>query len=179
MSEWNNGGNTLEKYKGFSVEQVRELIKPNLLPFAPLMMQVHGDFNFATVVRNANAFGAQECFYYGSKKRWDRRGAVGTYHYTDVHHLKTMDEILSLRSKYPHFVALDIIEGVSKSINDHVWEPGTLLFFGEEKEGLKPEILEICDTVLHIPQRGSVRSINVGTASGISMQYCMNQLAKE
>jgi len=38
-----------------------------------------------------------------------------------------------------------------------------------EDIGLPKEILEICEDVVYIPQYGSVRSLNVGTASGIVM----------
>ena len=73
---------------------------------------------------------------------------------------------------------MDIIPGVSRPMSDYVWQPGSLLFFGEETLGLSQEVLDICDEVLHIHQRGSVRSINVGTASGIAMHSIMTSLGK-
>lgn len=177
MENYNNSGNVLDEYKELSLEEIKEKVKNNSLPFAPLMMQIKGDFNFSTLVRNANAFGAREVFYYGPRRKWDRRGAVGTYAYTDVHWLQSLEDIKELRAQYPHFVAMDIIPGVSTSLNEHVWEPGTLLFFGEETQGLQPEILDMCDKIVHISQRGSVRSVNVGTASGIAMHSIMEQLS--
>lgn len=174
-----NFGNVADRFKGMEVEEVGKILKNESLPFAPLMMQIKGDFNFSTLVRNANAFKAREVFYYGPRRKWDRRGAVGTYHYTDVKWLQSTATIKELRNRYPHFVAMDIIPGVSTSLHEHVWEPGTLLFFGEEQQGLQPEILDMCDKVVHIPQGGSVRSINVGTASGIAMHSIMSSLKKE
>jgi tRNA G18 (ribose-2'-O)-methylase SpoU len=45
--------------------------------------------------------------------------------------------------------------------------------FGEEQRGLSPEALALADEVVYIPMTGSVRSLNVGTASGIAMyDYC-------
>lgn len=173
----NVGINVIDEFKGNSLSEIKETLKTNALPFAPLMTQIHGDFNFSTVVRNANAFGAKEVFYFGPRKKWDRRGAVGTYLMTDVRWLSSIEEILELRKEYPHFVAMDIIPGISKSIENYVWKPGTILFFGEEQQGLQKEILDICDEILHIPQRGSVRSINVGTASGITMHEVMKSFS--
>jgi tRNA G18 (ribose-2'-O)-methylase SpoU len=47
------------------------------------------------------------------------------------------------------------------------------MIFGQEQIGVPTEILNICNDILYIPQYGSVRSINVGTASGILMNsYC-------
>jgi tRNA G18 (ribose-2'-O)-methylase SpoU len=136
------------------------------------MMQIQGDFNFGTVVRNANAFGAREAFYYGPRKKWDRRSAVGTYHYTKVSWIpesEGLGSILELKETYPTFVGVDILPGISSCMEEYAWKPGTLMIFGEERRGLSPEMLDICDDVIHITQRGSVRSINVGTAAGIAM----------
>lgn len=163
--------NVRDEYKTLTKIEIQERVASQTLPFAILMMQIQGDFNFGTVVRNANAFGAREVFYYGPKKHWDRRGTVGTHHYTPVNYIPMggYDAIQGLRAQYPHFVAMDILEGVSKDVREHTWEPGTLMIFGEEGCGLPLEILGFCEKTLHINQRGSVRSINVGTASGIVM----------
>jgi len=172
----NNFGNTVDKFKGMSIEDIRSKLSENSLPYAACMMQLKGDFNFGTLVRNANAFMAREVFYFGQRRKWDRRGAVGTYHYTVVKWIQSLETLQELRGRYPHFVAMDILPGVSKPMHEHVWQPGTLLFFGEEQQGLQPEILDLCDEILHIPQGGSVRSINVGTASGIAMHSIMREL---
>ena len=178
MNAPNNHGNVSDRFADMAVEEINKALLSESLPFAPLMMQIKGDFNFSTLVRNANAFMAREVFYYGPRRKWDRRGAVGTYHYTNVKWLQSIESIQELRKSYPHFVAMDIIPGVSTSLEDHTWEPGTLLFFGEEQQGLQPEILDICDKIIHIPQGGSVKSINVGTASGIAMHSIMSTLKK-
>ena len=164
-----NFGNVLDGFKGMSVEEIKKKVQEKTLPFAPIMMQIKGDFNFSTLVRNSNAFGAQEAFYFGPRKKYDRRGTTGCHHYTDVNYISTIEGIQALRAKYRHFVAMEIIPGISIPLCEHVWEPGSLLFFGEEQQGLSQEILDMCDKVVHIPQRGSVRSINVGTASGIAL----------
>lgn len=170
--------NVVEKYKDLSVEEIKNEMAKNLLPVALFMTQIEKDFNISTMIRNANAFGAKEVFYYGTK-HYDRRGAVGTYNYTNVRYLETIDQILELKKIY-HFVALDIIPGFSSPIENYVWKPNTLMFFGEEKDGLPPWILQMCEDVVHITQRGSVPSLNVGTASGIALyDYCAKYPFKE
>jgi len=140
------------------------------------MMQIQGDFNFGTVVRNCNAFKAREAYYFGPKKKWDRRAAIGSYHTLNVNWIKEgeIERVKELRSLYPNFVALDIIPGRSISMEEYKWKKGTLIFLGEEQRGLSEEFLNLCDDIIHIPQGGSVRSINVGTASGIAMHNFMS-----
>ena len=55
-------------------------------------------------------------------------------------------------------------------------EKPPLIFFGEEGCGLTEEILNLSDYRIEIEQYGSVRSLNVGTASGIVLFECVQRL---
>ena len=169
--------NLLDKYSQWSVDLVREDVRKNTLPYSCLMSHVEGDFNMSTAIRNANAFGCKELFYFG-KKDWDRRGAVGTHHYSLVTQLKDLDSIKSLKEQYK-FVAIECnLDRNCTSFFDYKIQPNTLFIFGEESKGLSDEILDLCDDYVFIPMMGSVRSLNVGTASGIIMSEAMKQMFK-
>jgi len=43
-----------------------------------------------------------------------------------------------------------------------------ILILGNEVTGVDPDILDLCDTILYIPMRGSKRSLNVEVAFGIA-----------
>lgn len=162
--------NVIDKYKGWMQELIREDVKKKTFPFAVMMAQVVGDFNFSSVIRSANFFGASEVFYYGRKK-FDRRGAQGAYHYTDVKFLASMDEIKILKEKYS-FVALENnIEREMVSLSSFSWseEKPPIILLGEEGQGIEKEILDLCDFFVEIPGFGSVRSLNLGCAGSIAM----------
>ena len=80
----------------------------------------------------------------------------------------------SLKSDFT-FVCLDNVEG-SVPMEDFIWPENTLMIFGEEGIGLSDEILSMADHVVSITQYGSVRSMNVGTTSGIAMYDYINKL---
>ena len=82
----------------WKVDLIKREVEKNTFPYAVLMENCGSDFNLSTLVRNANAFGAKEVFYLKDKKRWDKRGAVGTYHYTNVQHLSSYDQIEELKN---------------------------------------------------------------------------------
>ena len=67
-------------------------------------------------------------------------------------------------------LGIDNVPGAT-AIDTYNWDSNThyVLAFGQEQVGLPAEILDICDAVLYIKQYGTVRSLNVGTASGIAM----------
>ena len=160
--------NVGNEFKGQSVEEIRKTLRErghsNL---AVLMQQLEHDFNIGTVIRNCNAFGCTNVYYYGPSKKWDKRGSVGVYHYTPAQYLSTLEEVKKLREKYL-FVGLEQGED-SVSIHDFDWPKDTMILIGEERDGLSPELLEFCDHKVFIPQKGSVRSLNAGVASGLAL----------
>ena len=156
----------MDEFKDKSTDEIKDILRATSHPFAVLMENWQGDFNIGTMIRNANAFNAKKVFYYG-KKRYDRRGAVGTHHYVDLHHLDTYNAVISLKSSFT-FVCLDNVEG-AVPMEQFQWPENSLMIFGEEGTGVTPEMLKLADHVVSIKQYGSVRSMNVGTTSGIAM----------
>lgn len=140
--------------------------------FITVVERINGDFNFATVVRNNNCFLGERVIRCGIK-RWDKRGAVGTHHYERVEHSDSLVRtIADYSSRGYRIVAIDNVDG-AVAIDDYQWVPKSVMLFGEEGRGLSQEALALADDIVYIRQFGSVRSLNVGTASGIVMfDYC-------
>ncbi len=90
--------NVVDEYKSWEPADIRNAVQKKTFPYAVMMQHIGGDYNISTMVRNANAFGAREVYYYGRRK-WDRRGAVGTHHYTDMLFLDSMEAVKSLKEK--------------------------------------------------------------------------------
>jgi len=158
-----------------STDQIKETLRSTSHNFAVMMEHWQGDFNIGTMIRNSNAFNSEKVFYYG-KKKYDRRGAVGTHHYVDLNFISDYDDLLSLKSDYV-FVCLDNIKG-SVPMESFEWPENALMIFGEEGIGLSEEMLSLADHTVSITQYGSVRSMNVGTTSGIAMYDYLYKLNK-
>ncbi len=158
--------NVEDRFKDKTTEEIRQILRETAFPYAVMMENWAGDFNCSSLVRNANAFNAREVFYVGDK-RIDRRGMVGCQNYTDFHWLPTIDDLLSLKSRYT-FVGVDNIDG-AKSIREVEYLPNTLFIFGSEGTGLTSQMRSVCDSLIYIEQFGSIRSINAAVASGIIM----------
>lgn len=164
--------NVMDVYKYWDTDAIIADLDTKRHNFSVLCANVHGDFNIGTVIRNANAFLASEVMLYGRRK-WDRRGAVGVQHYTHFKHVRDIEGLAEIKSG-AYVIGVDNIEGAEPidfteiPIDQHV-----VFAFGEEQVGLPQEMLDICDKLVYIRQFGSVRSLNVGVASGIVMyEYC-------
>jgi tRNA G18 (ribose-2'-O)-methylase SpoU len=169
--------NVADRFKSKTVDEIKETLRAEALPFAVCFEHLINDFNMGSAVRNANAFNAKEIFYVGDKK-WDRRAAVGVYNYTEVQWLPTLDDLIKLKDRYT-FIGIDNIPGKSTSLSSYCFPFNSLLIFGEEGVGLTPTIQFLCQEIVCIEQYGSVRSLNVGVASGIIMYEAARQLKRK
>lgn len=161
--------NITDDLKGLTMEEIRFILQGRRKPFASLILNVGYDINIASIIRNHNAFCGQEIFYIG-RKRFNRRGCVGTHLYENITYFQTLEEAIERIPNAYTWVGIDNIPG-SVSICSYDWPTRPLLVFGHEKEGLGhvPGLIEHCKETVYIPQAGSVRSLNVACASSVAM----------
>ena len=126
------------------------------------------DFNIGTIARNANAFNAGGIHIIG-KRHWNRRGAMKTEAYMNVYYHQTVADFVKWsRDNNLQLIAIDNQKGAI-NLNEVELQPDSILIFGNESDGISPEMLKACSKMVAIEQFGSTRSINVGVASGIVM----------
>lgn len=165
--------NVIDHYKYWTNEAILADLNAKRHNFSVLVCNIEYDFNIATVIRNANAFLAKEVIIYGRKK-YDRRGTVGTHNYTQFRYVRESNNLDELFGEFDLVVGIDNINN-AEPIENFIWDPKVklLLCFGQEQIGLQSEVLNRCHKILYIKQYGSVRSLNVGCASSIVMyDYC-------
>ena len=166
MNTATDNRNVIDYYKYWNEDAIRASLDKIRFPFIVAIENFDKDFNISTTIRNCNAFTGKEIWILG-RKRWDRRGAVGTYHYE---HLKFGDSISAVKDAYPdHRVVVFENYDEAVDIREYEWHENTIMVFGQESIGVTDEALGLADDVVYIPQFGSTRSLNVGVASGIAM----------
>lgn len=151
-----------------NVEEIKDYCQRKTIPHALAMMHINGDFNLGTLVRNANFFGFEKVYYIGGGRQYDRRSTVGTHLYTPMEYYKTVEEFFAaIKGIYSPIAVENNIKYTCHSYYKYEYPERTVLLFGEEQHGLSDEVLTQCNGIVTIPSEGSVRSLNVGTASGI------------
>ncbi len=173
----NKPRNTVDYMKWLSEEETKRYMEERRLNYGVLIMNLLYDNNAGNIVRSANAFGASEIILYGHKK-FDRRASVGAEFYSHFRHLKYVEDLDELFGEYDIVVAIENTSN-AESLGTFKWDRNkkTLIIFGQESIGIPKEVLDKCDHVVGITQRGSVRSLNVAVAAGIVMNdYSMKVL---
>lgn len=167
--------NVIDSLKSYSVSDIQDYCAKNVINASVAMVNIDGDFNFSTMVRNANFFGFKSVYHIAPRKKWDKRGSVGTHHYTPVFHFDTFENfttqmchasIIAVENNIPEFA-----DKTTDLYNYTDTNNETVFVFGSETSGLDNSVLEKVDRIITIPGYGSVRSLNVGTTSGIVMSW--------
>jgi tRNA G18 (ribose-2'-O)-methylase SpoU len=158
--------NVIDEFKELSEDVIKQKLQATAFPYAVLFENLINDFNIASGFRNANAFNAKEIFYLGDKK-FDRRAMQGVHNYMDIQFLYSIDDLMKLQDRYM-VIGIDNVPGAIP-LTKYQWQKNTLVVFGSEGVGITPAMQSFCKNLVYIEQFGSVRSLNVATASGIVM----------
>lgn len=141
------------------------------LPAVAVLDNIRSMYNVGAFFRAADGVGLEKLCLCGitahppknaiSKTALGAEQTVAWEHDWDV--VKVVD---GLRHKGFEIAA---IETSSQSVDLFQWQPRfpVCIAFGNEVEGLRPELLEMATTRVHIPMLGHKRSLNVATAGGI------------
>ena len=164
--------NVFDYLKQLTVPEIGHYCAARAISAAVAMTQIEGDFNFSTIIRNANFFGFREVFYIGAK-RWDRRGSVGAHHYTPIKHFKNEQDFLESEDVSENVYTLIALENnvnlPLENIYSFIWPRNPMILIGEERNGIPFSLLTKCKKIVTIPSEGCIRSLNAGTAAGIAM----------
>lgn len=160
--------NVIDEFKFMTIDEIKYNIDTNRADFTSVFLNMTHDFNKSVGVRNHNAFAGKDVWFVG-RKQWDKRGAVGTYHYEDIHYAANWQVFLEQKPDGP-IICVDNVKGYKhRHLGSFDMPKNSIFVYGEEREGIPNEVLDSADYTLSIPQFGSVRSLNVSVASGIIM----------
>lgn len=166
--------NVVDKYRYWTVDAIRADLARSRQVLHIAIENLEHDLNIGSIVRTGNAFNVGGVHIVG-RKRWNRRGALVTDRYLDVHHQPDVESLVQwARANDYQIVAVDNMDG-STPIETTELPERAILVFGQESNGLTPELLAAADSAVYIPQTGSTRSMNVAAAAAIAMHMWVMQ----
>ena len=184
--------NVLPEFKDMSMAERKEACEQDRLPYSVAILNVTGELNTGTIIRNSLLMGAKEVLVLG-RRRIDKRGTVGAENYINVERLEMMiDEItidgaqvvelFNERNLWPIYVeqgGIEIPEFDWFAVHKECYDSGKtpILVFGNENRGVPDELLNNgFGTIVSVKQRGVLRSYNVGVTSGMVMMDMLTNM---
>lgn len=141
------------------------------LPACVLLDNVRSMYNVGAFFRTADAVGLEKLLLSGitayPPKSAITKTALGAEDTVPWEHAKDPAPLIAGLRETGHEIAA--IETSPHAVDLYDWQPRfpVCLVFGHETDGIRPELLEMCDTFVRIPMLGRKHSLNVATAGGV------------
>ena len=160
--------NVVDAYRYWRRDAVAADLARRAHPFHVAIENLGHDHNIGTVVRTANAFAAAGVHIVG-RRRWNRRGAMVTDRYLQLHHHPDVAGLAGFAAA--HGLAVVAVDNRPGAVRLETAElpRACVLLFGQEGPGLSEPARELASLSVSIAQFGSTRSINAGVAAGVAM----------
>ena len=187
-----SGFNVHDDLKELTVPELQDLATKDRLHFAVCLLNIEYDLNIGNCIRTAHITGAEKIFIIGNEKI-DSRGTVGAHNYTTVikRKINPNEDLISVFWKTMHEENDEIYIPIFLEKNDtsvpisyeafnnisFLYKLGFkfCLVLGNEQGGIPKKLMEN-SLILHIPQRGVIRSLNVASACAIACHEIRNYL---
>lgn len=160
--------NVQDLYKQSTDAEIRADLEKTRSEAVQVIINTENDFNVATTIRSHNALNAKELYVVG-RRRYDRRGTVGTHNYSTIFSSDNVDDVFDKlhADGYTIYAVDNIMEYSPKNIWDVDFPAKSAFVYGTENEGLTEDIIKKCDDMVFIQMYGSTRSFNLATAASI------------
>jgi len=143
------------------------------IPVSILLDNVRSMYNVGSFFRTGDAAGIEKLYLGGitafPPKKQLTKTALGAEEFLPWEHAwDALPMIETLRARNYEIAA---IETSLHAVDLFDWRPAfpVCLVFGHEVDGIRPEVLERCDTHVRIPMLGLKHSLNVATAGGVAI----------
>jgi tRNA (guanosine-2'-O-)-methyltransferase len=141
------------------------------------VFQMH---NASAVIRSCDVFGIQKAHIIEDRfgQRLDKNIAMGAQKWVDIERYTTVEPCIRKLRGDGYKIIATTPKSDSTLLEDFKLEDKVALFFGTEKEGLSPEVLEQADGTLKIPMSGFSESLNISVSAAIILYNLTLQLKR-
>ncbi|HYL73111.1 MAG TPA: RNA methyltransferase [Bryobacteraceae bacterium] len=156
-------------YKATQAAAPYEGLSP--LPVSILLDDVRSLYNVGAFFRTADAAGCEKLYLCGITGRPPKSGiaktALGSEETVAWEHHP--DACALANNLHQRGYEIAAVETSVHAVDLFDWRPRfpVCVLFGHETDGLRPALLERCDTHVRIPMLGRKHSLNVATAGGV------------
>lgn len=143
------------------------------IPVSVLLDDVRSMYNVGSFFRTADGAALERLYLCGITPTPPHAGvlktALGAEDTVPWEH--TADAVALVRELQRKGHQIAALETTPHAVDLFDWKPQfpVCVLFGNEVDGLKPELLALCDVCVRIPMLGLKHSLNVATAGGIVM----------
>ena len=164
------------------LERFRKVVSRRQHDLTVVLENVHDQHNIGAVMRTCDSVGIHEIYILQTEETLQfsnlslgKRTSAGTRRWVDVHYYTDREACFKAVKQKAQRVFATHLDTQSVSLHAMDLTQPTALLFGNEKDGVTPETLALCDGNFLIPQMGLVQSLNISVAAAVSLYETMRQ----
>ncbi len=172
----------LQYLEGFLTDNRKErfhrILESRTNHFTIAMEDVFQLHNTSAVMRSCEVFGIQELNVVEQKfgKRIDTEIAMGAQKWVDVNRFNSIQSCIDAMKEKGYQIIATTPHNDSCLLHEFDVTKRSAIFFGTERDGLSPEVIEQADGYLKIPMVGFTESLNISVSAAIIIQDITNRL---
>lgn len=188
--------NVLDEYKNKTNEELKNIQENSKLPYQVMLFNLNGDLNISSMIRTSLLSGAESIWVYG-RRRFDRRGLVGADKYINInvingfegesinYDLNKLEYILNAFNLFPIYgehggIELHKFDWKANLAKIYSLNKKPIIIMGNESKGFDEKTMNFFDSFgsyrISVPQKGVLRSYNVGHALSIILWDMRRQM---
>lgn len=153
------------------------------MPVTVVVDSLRSAFNVGGVLRTAECFGVAEVIFCGYSPLPDQtqvvRAALGAEQLVPWRHVENIrDCVLELKRAGICCYALETV-AEAPCVSDFAWEFPCALILGNERFGLDPDVVSLCNSAVRIQLYGAKNSLNVVSAFAVAAYQIRQRWAEE
>lgn len=152
--------------------KIQKVVALRTCEVTPVLENIYDRGNTSAVFRSAEAMGFQNVHLIepGERFKESARVTAGADKWLDIVRFKqTVPAVANLREKGYQILATHL-DSTAKPLAEMDLTKPTAIVFGNEKDGISSEMIELCDASVILPMRGFVQSYNISVAAAIAFQ---------
>ena len=138
-----------------------------------LLDHIRSAYNVGSIFRTSDSASVDSLLLTGwcatpPNPKLDKTALGSIENVTWEHHCQPASAVQNLKAQGFKIVCFETTKD-AVSLFDYKYEQDTCIIFGNEENGVQPEVLALADTVIKIPQYGIKESLNVASAAAIAI----------
>jgi tRNA (guanosine-2'-O-)-methyltransferase len=154
------------------VQRIEEVLSHRTYGITAVLEAIYDHGNTSAVLRSADALGIQRVNLILTSPRYklDRKISLGSEKWLDVY--RYHDPVTCVRDLQSQgYQVLATHLEASRPLGQIDFSKPTALVFGNEKDGVSPELVAAADGTVHIPMVGFAQSFNISVAAALALYH--------
>jgi tRNA (guanosine-2'-O-)-methyltransferase len=158
-------------------KRIRSAVELRTCNVVPVLENIYDRGNISAVLRSAEAMGFQSAHIIeiGEKFKTSNRVTQGADKWLDVRRWKSTIECTRELKKQGFQILATHLDSRARPIGEMDFTKPTAIVYGNEKDGISPEMIAEADQTIIIPMHGFVQSFNISVAAAISLYHIYSE----